>query len=99
MKVVIKKNIRYKKKSYKAGQTVKIEREDIENIRESDVIERECDSPQELESVEEVGASKSIDDYEEMTKAEISDLLDDLGINYNVKDRKDELIKLLLGSE
>ena len=37
-------------------------------------------------------------DYEEMTKADIGVLLENKGIEFNPRDKKDELINLLLGS-
>lgn len=37
--------------------------------------------------------------YNELTKAEISELLDDKRIDYNSRDNKEKLVELLLGSD
>lgn len=122
MKVLLKKNIRYKNKSYIAGKEIDIDEKDLNDFQNADVIEKVGDNVkakvkikrnvENTEEVHEVQKSEPLKDdlsitekesninaYEDMTKAEIGEILTLRGIDHSSKELKENLIELLLGSE
>lgn len=63
--------------------------------KEIEAIENEATEEPTIE-VKEV---TNVIDYDDMTKAEIGELLSERGIDYNPRDNKTKLIDLLLGSD
>lgn len=100
MKILITKNIRYKQQSYSIGEEVAIENSDLEEFMAAEVVGKVIYSGEEENEVAEddIKANGDIvnaNAYEDMTKAEISEILTLNGIEHNLKDKKEELINLL----
>lgn len=110
MKVKLLKNIKYNKQYHKVGEVIQVNKDDIEEFIEKEVVNvAEIDFIEETEEIEKVDATEQSTteenedgnaiDYTLMTKAEIGELLSEKGIEYNSRNAKDNLINLLLGSD
>ena len=96
MKVKLLKNVKYDGTPYAVGETVEIAAKDVNEFVKKSAIDAEA-----LESIEQDETDADAEEiaYDSMTKAQISELLDKNGVDYNARDTKDELLSLLLGND
>lgn len=81
------KFLKYKGKFYPAGSTIEVDSADIPNF-----VERGLVTPSAVEEPDESDNNPTTD---ELTVAEIKELLDEAGIEYNARARKEDLLALL----
>ncbi len=103
MIVKSKVNIKYNGNRYPIGEDFEIEDKHFESIKDIvEVIEKTPDDNKNgllNDDLSGENTPSNVIDYEELTKAEIVDILKEKGIEFNSRDKKEDLIELLLGSE
>lgn len=113
MRVILNKNIKYNGQPCKIGDIILIDKAELSEFIRKKIIDGDIlKTMQELDKAEEVEESDtteqritnydngtSIIGIDDITKAEISDILTIRGIEHNNRDRKELLYELALGSE
>ena len=99
VKVKLLKNIKYKGLPQYVGDSVEVDKEDLQEFIKVEVISDE--GYEELEDIEddfedEEVSDEDILDIEEVTKRQITSKLTALGIEHNARGRKEDLYELLL---
>ena len=83
-------NIIYKSRGFREFTGKSEDKEIIEEVKESEGTEQ---------SISEVKADTNVLGYDDMTKADITKLLGDKGMEHNPRDTKQKLYDLLLGGD
>lgn len=88
--MIILKNIKYKGKSIKRGTQIKIDKKDIEEFIQKGII-----NPNDLVK-NSANEGEDIADINDITKAEIIEILTEKGIEHNPRDKKEVLYRLMI---
>lgn len=90
------KFLKYKGEFYQPGSKIVVDKADVEEfITKGLIFAPNLPEEEEFVEVEEVEEDNEVN----LTKAEIRELLDEAGVDYNPKANKDELLALLEGED
>ena len=110
MIVKAKVNIKHNGKKYSPGDEFEIEEKHFESIKDiveiidnsTEDIEKDIDTEESdltTDDLSEENTLTNVIDYDALTKPEIVEILKERGIEHNPRDKKENLVELLVGSE